>query len=131
MEKIMRLLTCALVTMLLTSQVVVPTPQRRRAITIIPSAMLLDVGQRRRQHPELTAAQLAQYATELIETRGFDYAFDVCDAVPQSFRTNLGLWNVPNQLSLSTGRKLKVEFTVSNPNQGAALCGECNALIPA
>ena len=74
---------------------------------------------------------MAQYATELIKTRGFDYAFDVCDAVPQSSRTSSGLWNVPNQLSLSTGRRLKVEFTVSNPNQGEALCGECDALIPA
>jgi hypothetical protein len=41
------------------------------------------------------------------------------------------LWNVPNQLLLGTGRKLEVEFTVSNPNRGEALCSECDALIPA
>lgn len=133
----MRIPACALVTMLLAltasypSQLAAPTPQRSRAITITPSAVLADVGERRRQHPEFTASQLAQYATELIKNRGFDYDFDVCDAVPQSYRTKDGLWSVPNQLLLGTGRKVEVEFTVSNPNQGAALCGECDALIPA
>lgn len=130
----MRILTFTLVTMLLTltssysSQMVVP--QRSRAITIAPSAVLLDIGERRRHQPSLTAAQLAQYGNELIQKRGFDYNFDVCDAVPQRIRTKDGLWNVPNQLLLKTGRKLKVEFTVTNPNTGEALCGECDALIP-
>jgi len=131
----MRILACTLATMLLTltssypAQIVVP--QRSRTITITPSAVLLDIGERRRKQPELTAAQLAQYGNELIEKRGFDYNFDVCDAVPQSNRTKDGLWNVPNQLLLTTGRRLKVEFTVTNPNTGEALCGECDALIPA
>ena len=128
----MRMLTCALVTILLTlTSTYSYQPQRRGTITITPSAVLTDVGERRRQQPKLTATQLAQYATELIAKRGFDYDFDVCDAVPQSHRTKDGLWNVSNQLLLSTGRKLRVEFTVSNPNQGNALCGECDALIPA
>lgn len=122
----MRLLVCSLVLMLLT--LTSSYSQRTRTVTITPANVLSNVSERRQRQPELPASQLAQYANELVKERGFDYAFDVCDAVPQSYRTKAASWRVPNQMALSNGRRLSAEFTVLNPNE--SLCGECDAQIP-
>ena len=127
----MRLLACALVTTLLTLTTVYSyQPSRRaRALVVAPSNVLSDVAERKQQQPSLTASQLAQYANELVEKRGFDYDFDVCDAVPRGSRTKAPEWPVRNNLSLTNGRKLSVEFAVQNPDE-ESLCGECSAQIP-
>jgi hypothetical protein len=122
-----KILACALVTMLLT--LTSSYSQRFRTLTITPSNVRLDVAERKQRQPKLTASQLAQYANELVKERGFDYYFDVCNAVPQRYRTKAVAWQVPNEMSLSNGRKLSTEFTVLNP--GESLCSECWAAVPA
>src|ERR1700752_5258744 len=48
-------------------------------VRLSASKILSDVAERKRKQPGLTAKELAAYANELLETRGFDYDFDVCD----------------------------------------------------
>ena len=126
----MRLLACTLVTTLLTLTSVYSyqPPQRVRALVVTPANVVSDVSERKQQQPSLTASQLAQYANELIEKRGFDYDFDVCHAVPHRYRTKAPEWQVRNNLLLSNGQKLSVEFEVLNPYE--SLCGECSAQLP-
>jgi hypothetical protein len=128
----MRLLSCALITTLLTLTSVYSYQPRLRARTLVvtPSNVLSDVAERKQQQPSLTASQLAQYANELVQKRGFDYDFDVCDAVPRGLRTEAPTWTVRNTLLLSNGQKLNVEFAVGNPNEPDLLCGECSTQIP-
>lgn len=128
----MRLLACALITTLLTLTSVYSyqPPSRARTLVVTPSNVLSGVAQRKQQQPAIIASELAQYANELVEKRGFDYNFDVCRAVQQRFRTKAPTWTVRNNLSLSDGRKLSVEFEVENPAEPEALCGECYTQIP-
>jgi hypothetical protein len=130
--KIMRLLVCALVMTLLTSTSVYSyQPLQARTLVVTPANVLQEVYQRKQQQPSITASQLAQYANELVENRGFDYDFDVCHAVPRGVRTKAPKWTVRNNLSLSNGRKLSMEFAVDNPNEAyGSLCGECSTQIP-
>jgi len=99
----MRLLACSVITLLLTATAA-PAPQRSRAITITPSNVVSDVVDRKQRQPNLTASELAQYGNQLTKERGFDYDFDVCDAVARHNRTRANSWKVRNQLSLSNGR---------------------------
>ena len=128
----MRLLACALVTTLLTLTSVYSyqPPPRTQTLVVTPSNVLSDVAERKQQQPSLTASQLAQYANELVEKRGFDYDFDVCDAVAQRYRTKAPAWSVRNNLALSNGGKLSVEFEVGNPTEPDSLCGECSTQLP-
>ena len=130
----MRLLICALVITILTLtsgysfQPVISTRERPRAIAIVPANLLEELAERRRNQPNITASQLARYGNELLKKRGFDYDFDVCDAVPQRSRTAASTWDVRNDLSLTDGGTLKVKYEVQNPSE--SLCGECDAQVP-
>jgi len=53
--------------------------QAPRAVQISASKILSEVAERKKKQPGITSKELAAYANELLETRGFDYDFDVCD----------------------------------------------------
>jgi len=104
-------------------------PKRTRIIVVSPSRILSDVSERmKKQSP--TARELAVYANGLLEKKGFDYQFHVCDAFTKSNR-------IPNEppaveryhrMTLTSGGKIPFKFTVSSPQEG--MCGECWSDIP-
>ena len=66
-----------LIVALLTSTPSVSTPRRTRALKVSASNILEDLAQRKKKEPAITSKELAAYANDLLEKRGFDYMFDV------------------------------------------------------
>lgn len=103
-----------------------PAPsQRARTIKVSDSNILEDLAQRKKQQPAITSRELAVYANELLEKRGFDYMFGVCDIVPKRHNKST-VTGVPvnHQLSLTTGEKRSFRFSVAT-DDSAGMCGEC------
>ena len=93
------------------------------------SKILSDVAERKNKQPGITSKELAAYANELLETRGFDYDFDVCDILSsRDKKSTAPFLSKRYRASLTNGRELTLKLNVLNPQE--SLCGECWLLIP-
>lgn len=103
--------------------------QAPRVVKVSASKILFDAAERKKNQPGITSKDLAAYANELLETRGFDYDFDVCDIL--SFRdkkSTASFLSKRYRASLTSGQELTLDLNVLNPQE--SLCGECWLLIP-
>lgn len=125
------LLGIALILTLLPSSFAQTARKQTPVISVKPSNVFIEVSKRATQTPSLTAVELAAYGNDLIARKGFDYDFDVCDAL--NIRRDR-LHSVPaeivlnHKMTLAHGGKLSFSFAIDDPNQ--SLCGECSAYIP-
>lgn len=104
-----------------------PTPSYQRPVTVSSSKILEELAQRKQKEPAITSKQLAALGNELLEKRGFDYMFDVCDIVPKRDRASAET-SVSYNLSLTNGEKRSFRFTVASDTNG--MCGECWTMLP-
>ncbi len=104
--------------------------QRGRTITVTASNILSDVSERKKKQPALTAKELAAFGNDLIEKRGFDYHFDVCEILSARDRKSTANFLSARQpVSTINGREtLNLKLSVSNLGDG--MCGECWTFIP-
>lgn len=104
--------------------------QEPRAIKVSASNILQELSERKKKQAAITARELAAYGNELLEKRGFDYMFDVCDILSQRQRRSTAAEVFGNyQLALTNGEKRNFRFTVAGAGS-SGMCGECEALIP-
>ena len=100
-----------------------------RVVKISASNIVSDIAERKKQQPGITSKELAAYANELLEKRGFDYDFEVCDILSARDRKSTAKSFAKRYpASLTDGQKLTLQLDVSNPRDG--LCGECWLLMP-
>src|SRR6185369_4995200 len=109
------------------------TEESQRSILITSSSLLEDVEKRLHDEPHINAEELANYANGLLTEKGFNYDFDVCNAIGPSRLKQLS--GRVDQMPFSsralhiTGRPLSLDLFSTNPGEGA--CGECFSSIPA
>jgi hypothetical protein len=92
------------------------------------SGIVAAVMERATQAPSLTPVELAAYGNDLIAKNGFDYDFDVCEALNHDRNRTLLAKFLTYQLTLTKGGKTSFRFTMGYPDGG--LCGECWTSIP-
>jgi len=119
-----------IVALLASAAVYAHASQEPRAIKVSASNILQQLAERKKKQPAITAKELAAYANELLEKRGFDYMFDVCDILSKRNRKSTAAAVAANyQLSLTNGEKRNFKFTVAG-GDSSGMCGECESLIP-
>ena len=100
-----------------------------RVVNVSESNVLSAVADRKKKHPAITPAELSLYANELLQQRGFDYDFDVCDILPRRKRMSTAdSLTARHQLSLTNGERATFAFRIDNLQD--ALCGECFTPLP-
>lgn len=108
----------------------IATAEQSRVPLVSPSKILSDISNKIKQQPSIASKELILYANRLLEEKGFDYDFDVCDIVKQPKR-------IPSLPSTATrsftmtrvdGGRLTLKFIVASPQD--SLCGECWSNIP-
>lgn len=93
------------------------------------SGIVTRVSERASQAPSLTPVELAAYGNDLIAKNGFDYRFDVCDALNHRDRTRTPTAKfLTHKMTLTNGRKTSFRFIIGETDGG--LCGECWISIP-
>ena len=102
--------------------------QRGRTLTITASNILSDIAETKKKQPAMTAKELAAFGNELIERRGFDYEFDVCDIrSARDRKSTADSLSILHPVSLVTGETLTLKLSASNQS---GLCEECWTTIP-
>lgn len=101
-----------------------------RVVKISPANIVSDVAERKKKQPAITASELAAYANELLETRGFDHDFNACDVLRERDRKSTAE-SLPlgYRVSDTDGQELTLKLDVFNPRN--SMCGECSIDIPA
>lgn len=103
------------------------TRQTARTINVTSSPIVGEIVVRKQQQPTISAAELARFANELVDQKGFDYQFDVCDIVPgRKFTAPTRKVRLP--LTLTDGKKLS--FNVEVESNEESFCGECFSYLP-
>jgi hypothetical protein len=98
-----------------------------------PSNILTDVSNKMKAQPNVSPKELAAYANKLLEEKGFDYDFDVCEVIGRNRLKRISSTS-PSRITYSykmaqwVGRKITLTFISDNP--GHAPCGECFSPIP-
>jgi hypothetical protein len=91
------------------------------------SPIVGEIVVRRQQQTAISTAELARFANQLVEQKGFDYQFDVCDIVPgRKFTAPTKKVRLP--LTLTDGKKLS--FNVEVESNEESFCGECFSYLP-
>ena len=104
--------------------------QPPRVVKVTASNILSEVSEHKKKQPTISASELAAYANELIETRGFDHNYDACDVLSKRDRKSKAEFlHVRQEVSLIGGRKMNLELDVLNPRE--SMCGECSVWVPA
>jgi hypothetical protein len=111
----------------------VSAAKQNQASIIRPSNILDDVRNKMKKQPNISPKDLAAYANELLEEKGFDYNFDVCEIIGHNrlrrlARTSPSRIIYSHKMAQSVGRKITLRFISENP--GDAPCGECLSPIP-
>lgn len=102
--------------------------QRGRTVIVMASNILSDVAERKKKQPAITAKGLAAFGNELIEKKGFDYDFDLCDLISARDRkSTANVLSARHPVSLINGETLTLKLSVANQE---GLCGECWTAIP-
>ena len=107
--------------------------KQNQAPLIRPSNLLEDVRGRKKQQPNISSKDLAEIANKLLEEKGFDYDFVVCDVfgrdlLKRLYRMSPSSITYSYKMTQSGGKKVALRFISSNPSDG--LCGECFSHIP-
>lgn len=105
------------------------TVSYQRPVNISSSNILQELAERKKKQPAITSRELALIGNELLQKRGFDYMFDVCDILSERSRTSTTPITASHTLSLTNGAKRNFKFNVAGEGEG--LCGECGSMIPA
>ena len=116
-----------LATVFLIFALLTPTASYQRPVTVSSSKILEQLAERKQKEPAITSKELAALGNALLEKRGFDYMFDVCDIVPKRDRASTET-SVSYNLSLTNGEKKNFKFTVAGDAE--AMCGECWTMLP-
>jgi hypothetical protein len=99
------------------------------AVKIFESKILSDIAELKKHQPDITTKELVAYGNELLETRGFDYEFSLCDLLSaRDKKSTVPSFSRRYQASLTDGGKLMLDLDISNPQDG--FCGECWSHIP-
>lgn len=118
----------ALVSTLLPSAIAQTGNKRTRIRSVNGPDIVMEVSKRAGQTPSLTPVELAAYGNDLIAKNGFDYDFDVCEALNHDRSRTLQAKFLTYQLTLTKGGRTSFRFTMGDPDGG--LCGECWTSIP-
>lgn len=103
--------------------------KRPRILSVNGSGIVTEVIERAKQSPSLSAVELAAYGNDLIAKKGFDYAFDVCEALNHRDRSRTPpAKSLTYKMTLTNGGKTSFRFTIGDSDEG--LCGECWTSIP-
>lgn len=114
---------------LLPSAIAQTASKRTQILSVNGPDVVIKVSERARQAPSLTPVELAAYGNNLIAKNGFDYRFDVCEALNHHDRDRIPTAkSLTYPLTLTNGRKTSFRFTMENSDGG--LCGECWTSIP-
>ena len=114
---------------LLPSGIAQTANKRPQILSVNGSGIVTEVVERAQKAPSLSAVELAAYGNELIAKKGFDYAFDVCEALNQRDRSRTPpAKSLTYRMTLTDGGKTSFRFTIGDSNE--ALCGECWTSIP-
>jgi hypothetical protein len=107
----------------------------RRGPRIIPSTLLENVAREKKERPNITPKQLAEYANAMLAQKGFNYDFDACDILKASGKPAEGdrlpsmlPETYPYKMEQTDGRE--INFRIVSMDYGAP-CGECFFSIPA
>lgn len=101
----------------------------RRVVKVTESNILSDVAEKKKQQPGITSKELAAFANDLLEKRGFDYEFDVCALLSAGdLKSTAETFRKRYRASLTNGQKLTLSLDVFNGQNG--MCGECWVHIP-
>jgi hypothetical protein len=107
--------------------------KQNQASIIRPSNILDNVRNKMKKQPNISPKELVAYANKLLEEKGFDYNFDVCEAIGSNRLRRISSAS-PSRISYSykmaqsVGRNITLRFISENP--GDAPCGECFSPIP-
>ncbi len=117
----------ALMLTLLPSGIAQTASKRAPILAVEGSDVVRQVSERAQQAASLTPVELAAYGNDLIAKNGFDYRFDVCDALNHSDRSRMPTAkSLTYKMTLTSGRKTSFRFTIGDEG----LCGECWTSIP-
>lgn len=120
-------LILALTLTLLPSTIAQTASKRTPIRSVKGSGIVIEVIERAKQAPSLSAVELAAYGNDLIAKKGFDYAFDVCEALNHRDRSRTPpAKSLTYQMTLTNGGKTPFQFTIGDEG----LCGECWTSIP-
>lgn len=122
------ILALALMLTLLPAAIAQTTRNKIPILSVNPSNIVAKVSDSARQSPSLTPAELAAYGNDLIAENGFDYNFDVCEALNHLDRMRMPPEELTYQMTLTNGGKTSFQFAIGDLND--ALCGECWTFIP-
>ena len=119
-----------LAAVLIISSLLTSTTSYQRPISVSPSDLVQELAQRKKNQPTITPKELAVFANQLLEKRGFDYSFDVCDILPKADARNGNRTDTTASyaLSLTNGKQHSFKFNVAGADGG--MCGECMSLVP-
>ena len=106
-RKLLDLLAISSLCITLLASAVAQTPRKASPIlSVTPSNIVVEVSERARQSASLNAAELAAYGNDLIAKKGFDYDFDVCEALNHHDRMRTPPEELTYQITLTNGGKL-------------------------
>lgn len=99
----------------------------QRPVVVSSSKILEELAQRKQKEPAITSKQLAAIGNELLDKRGFDYRFDVCEILPTG-RNKSTDSTIRSEFSLANGGKRSFRLNVTGNEE--AMCGECWTSLP-
>jgi len=107
-----------------------PTPSYQRPVTVSSSNILVELAHLEKKQSEISPKELAAFANELLDKRGFDYRFDICDILSERERQSSEA-AIPASYTLAqrNGKQQDFKFIVAGGGEG--LCGECMTSLPA
>lgn len=103
--------------------------KQNHALVIRSSTIFTDLRNKMKEQPGISPKDLAAYANNLLDKKGFDYNFDVCEIfkrrnynsiTPRKFRSY--------EMTQADGKKITFKFAVESSEDG--MCGECFSNIP-
>lgn len=111
----------------------VPSGKPSQPTIIRPSSILQDIVNHSKRQANITPSDLATYANKLLEEKGFNYQFDVCEVIGSARLQRLSARpsstiTYSHLMEQTDGQKITLTFTSADP--GNAPCGECFSSIP-
>lgn len=103
--------------------------KQARVFAIRPSTIFTDVHNKMKEQPNITAKDLAAYANKLLDKKGFNYAYVVCDLVKHRNDISITPRKIRSyRMTQANGKKITFKFVVESSMDG--MCGECFSYIP-
>lgn len=122
-------LVFALLSIITLATLLVAQSPRPLVLKVRESNILSEIAERKKIQPTITAKKLTAFANELLEKKGFDYSFEVCDILSsRDKKSTASSMSKRYRASLTNGQELMLNLDVSNPSEG--LCGECWIRVP-